>query len=104
MSPESATAPRLSEVVSQLRAILPDLRARGVSALWVFGSVSRGDARAGSDIAVDFAADAEPSLLDLVHLKSDLEDALGNPVDLGERSMLRPGVAERARDEMKRVF
>jgi predicted nucleotidyltransferase len=82
------------------------LRGKGVAALWVFGSVARGDARPDSDIdlLIDFAPEAEPSLLTLSGLHLDLADALGRPVDLGERQALKPRVAEAVEHEMVRVF
>ena len=54
-------------------------RGRSVS---IFGSVARGDAHPGSD--VDFLVDFEPSssLFDLLHLKDDLEQIVGIPVDV----------------------
>jgi len=72
----------------------------------VFGLVARGDARPDSDIdlLIDFAPEAKPSLLTLSGLQLDLADALGRPVDLGERRALKPRVAEAAEREMVRVF
>jgi predicted nucleotidyltransferase len=98
--------PQLTDVLSRLRAREADLRDKGVDALWVFGSVARGDARADSDIdlLIDFAPEAEPSLLTLSGLQLDLADALGRPVDLGERRALKPHVAEAAGREMVRIF
>jgi predicted nucleotidyltransferase len=98
--------PGLAEVVRQLRAAEPRVRARGVSALWVFGSVARGDARPDSDVdlLVDFAPGARPSLLTLSAMREDLAEALGRPVDLGERAALKPRMAAAAASEMVRVF
>ena len=72
----------------------------------MFGSVARGDARPDSDIdlLIDFAPEAEPSLLTLSGLHLDLADALGRPVDLGEQRALKPRVAEAVEHEMVRVF
>jgi predicted nucleotidyltransferase len=98
--------PRLADVLPSLREREPDLRAKGVIALWVFGSVARGDATPDSDIdlLIDFAPEAKPSLLTLSGLQLDLADALGRPVDLAERRALRPRVAEAAEHEMVRVY
>jgi predicted nucleotidyltransferase len=98
--------PQLADVLRSLRERAADLRDKGVSALWVFGSVARGDARPDSDIdlLVDFAPEAEPSLLTLSGLRLDLADALGRPVNLGERRALNPRVAKAAEHEMVRVF
>ena len=98
--------PQLADVLRGLRERVADLRNKGVAALWVFGSVARGDARPDSDIdlLIDFAPEAKPSLLTLSGLQRDLADALGRPVDLGERRALKPRVAEAAEHEMVRVF
>jgi len=98
--------PQLTDVLRSLRECEADLRDKGVAALWVFGSVARGDARPDSDIdlLIDFAPEAKPSLLTLSGLQLDLADALGRPVDLGERRALKPRVAEAAERDMVRVF
>jgi uncharacterized protein len=61
-----------------------------IAQLEVFGSVLRDDFRRDSD--VDFVASYIPevhwSLLDRVHMKHELEDMLGRPVDLLNRRAL----------------
>lgn len=52
----------------------------GVTQLGFFGSVARGQATEGSD--VDVVVQMPPDLFQMVHLKEDLEDLLGVPVDL----------------------
>lgn len=62
--------------------------ARGASRIRVFGSIARGIDREGSDI--DLLVDVPPktSLLTLIGLQQDLEDALGIKVDLCTESEL----------------
>ena len=98
--------PNLADVIGRLRAIETSLRARGVVALFVFGSVARGDARPNSDVdlAVDFAAGVEVSLFEIVRLKEELEVALGRQVDIGERAAMTERVATTAKPELIRVF
>jgi uncharacterized protein len=62
---------------------------RGMHGIRVFGSVARGQARAGSD--VDFLVEMAPetSALDVSELILDLEEALGCRVDV---VALRAGV------------
>jgi predicted nucleotidyltransferase len=98
--------PLLADVLKRLRAMEAPLRDRDVTALWIFGSVARGDARPDSDVdlAVEFAPDSSPSLFDIVRLKDDIEAALGRTVDLGERSAITARVAAAAERDMVRVF
>ena len=93
---EAISAPSLEEVVSQLRMLLPDLRARyGVLALGVFGSYVRGEQDSDSDLdlLVEFD-DRALSLLDVLRLKNEISDALGLKVDLVEKRALRPHIGE----------
>jgi predicted nucleotidyltransferase len=98
--------PDLAAVQSALRTNAESLRRRGVTGLWVFGSVARGDARAGSD--VDLVAEFEPgariSLVALASLRAELSDLLGVPADVVERSSLRSSVLEAAEREGVRVL
>lgn len=98
--------PQLGTVLGRLRALEPKLRARGVAALWVFGSVARGDARPDSDVdvAIDFTQDTKSSLFEIVRLKEEMEAALGRPVDIGERAAMTKRVATAAERELVRVF
>jgi len=76
--------------VEEVRAILAEhrdeLSAMGVSSLRIFGSVARGEAGPESD--VDFLIELDPdrtiTLLEIAHIKGELEDMLGTSVDLAE--------------------
>ena len=98
--------PHLADVLGRLRGHQALLRGKGITALFVFGSVARGDARPDSDvdIAVEFADDAKPSLFEIVGLKTDLEGILERPVDVGERSGMTERVAASAEGDLVRVF
>lgn len=82
----------LDEIRAALREMLPDLKARfGVSALNVFGSRARGDARPESDLdlLVEFE-EAGYSLWDFIGLEQEIGDRLGLRIDLVDRRVLRP--------------
>ena len=77
-------------------------RQYGISALFVFGSVARGDAASDSD--VDLLYDLEPGARlgwEIEDLCDALAEIFGRPVDLVSRaalhSMLRAAVLEEAR-------
>ncbi|HET8996400.1 MAG TPA: nucleotidyltransferase domain-containing protein [Acetobacteraceae bacterium] len=98
--------PELAHVVRRLRALEGLLRARHVAALWVFGSVARGDARQDSDVdlALEFAEGRQPSLLEIAHIKELVETGIGHRADIGERRLLNRRVAATAERDMVRVF
>lgn len=54
----------------------------GAKNVRIFGSAARGASRPGSDLDVLVELDRGRSLLDLIALKQDLEDALGLSVDV----------------------
>lgn len=81
------------EAIAALRGYLPAIRRDfGVRRIALFGSVARGEDRAGSDldILVDFEKD--PTFLSFMGLKAFLEDRLGRKVDLVTRDALKPRI------------
>lgn len=72
-------------IVRSIRSLESDLRAAGVTNLWLFGSAARGDADPKDlDFLVEFAA--PPTLTGFMNLKFFLEEQLHMPVDLHTRS------------------
>jgi predicted nucleotidyltransferase len=82
------------------------LRQEGVSAVWVFGSVARGEGRPDSDVdlALEFARDRRPTLFTLGHLQEQIETQLGTKIDLGLRRDLRSHVLPTFERDAVRVF
>jgi len=79
------------EAITRLLALEPELRERGVGALYLYGSTARGEAGPRSD--VDLFFDRLPGAkigLALVTMKHAIEDALGSSVDFGSREGLHP--------------
>ncbi len=103
---EDRQPPALGVILGKLRAHAPALKDRGVTGLWVFGSVARGDARVDSDIDLfaEFDPQASLSLVSLASMRAELSDLLGTTADLVERSALRPTVRETAEREAVRVL
>ena len=69
------------DYVALLRSHAPELKSQfGIKSLRLFGSVSRGEHRTGSD--VDVCVDMIPNAYLLVRLKRFLENILHCPVDV----------------------
>lgn len=98
--------PTLAVILTHLREHEADLRRRGITGLWIFGSVARGEARLGSDIdlIVELDPAARVSLTGLASLRAELTDLLSAPVDLAEWGILRQPVLDHARREAVQAF
>lgn len=77
------------------RQALPILTAHGVRRAAVFGSVARAEAGIDSDVDLLVEIGESASLLDVIALKLDLEDALGCKVDVVEYNAVRPTLRNR---------
>lgn len=95
--PDEAADPEdVEEVADRIRPILAE---HGVQRAGLFGSVTRGELQPDSDIDVLVELPDEASILDLVALKQDLEDALGRTVDVVEYGTEHPRLRDRIRGE-----
>ncbi len=91
------------EVIALLKAHEAELRELRVAALYIFGSVARGEAGPDSDVdlLVDFSRPI--GLFHFLEVKERLEDMLGCDVDLVTRGGLRPEHADQVLDEALRA-
>jgi uncharacterized protein len=90
----------LVEMVKEKREeILKAAARRGAKSVRLFGSVARGEARAGSDIDLLVELEEGRSLLDLSHLLQDMEELLGCPVHVVEPEALHWAIRERIMEE-----
>jgi uncharacterized protein len=100
------TALNRDRVLAELRGCSSEVRAHGVRALYLFGSISRDAARDSSD--VDIFIEAEPearfNAFDLIDVKAILESRLAAHVDLTTREGLHPRMREQIKREAIRVF
>jgi predicted nucleotidyltransferase len=94
-------------IIARLKAIEPDLRARGVAALYLFGSYARDDAKEDSDVDVfvepgdrDFFA-----LANFVGAFDAIRAAIpGREIGYGTRNGLSPYIRSDVEREAVRVF
>ncbi|MBI4318113.1 MAG: nucleotidyltransferase family protein [Chloroflexi bacterium] len=89
-------APSIDEI---RRKALPILRKHGVLRASVFGSVARGEATTNSDIDLLVSLPETKSLLDLVGLELDLQEALGRKVDVLTYAALHRRIREQVLKE-----
>jgi predicted nucleotidyltransferase len=95
-----------AEVVATLRAHEPTLRAAGIRALSLFGSVARGDA--GPDSDIDLAAEFDPAakmdLFRLIELEFELAELLGRRVEILPEPVESPRLRLRVEQDRVRAF
>ena len=84
----------LTQALDGLRRLAPELAARHVARIGVFGSLARGEAKPGSDIDILVELTADGDLFDLVAVKNLLEQSFGSPVDVVPVGGLKPDVRE----------
>ena len=103
---EAREPPTLAAVLRKLRDAEATLRQQGITAVWVFGSVARGEAAPDSDVdlALEFAPDSKPTLFTLAHLQEQIEQQLGAKIDLGLRRDLRAHVLPSFERDAVRAF
>jgi predicted nucleotidyltransferase len=104
-APDATRAER-ERVIRTIREHEAELRALGVTKLWLFGSLARGDARPDSD--VDVLVSVPPaqsfSLLDLAGVRLALCDLLGREAGVAIREDLRPRFRDTIADDLIEVF
>ncbi len=88
-------------LASQRDHVLALAAARGASSVRVFGSVAKGLDEEGSDLDLLVDLPAGTSLLRIVGLQLDIEDALGVKVDLCTERELHPALKERVLAEAR---
>ncbi|MDF0594257.1 nucleotidyltransferase family protein [Methanotrichaceae archaeon M04Ac] len=75
-------------------AVIEILRENGVKRAAFFGSIVRGEMDEESDIDILIEFEGRKSLLDLAHLKNELEDGLNRRVDVLTYKSLHPRLRE----------
>ena len=95
----------MAKAVDEIReAVLPILRRHGVARAGIFGSYARGDATAESDIDVLVEIGPDVGLLDFVRIKLEIEEALGQPIDLVEYDSIKPLLRDRILSEQVQIL
>ena len=91
----------MDKIIDKLVLIL---KKHGAKKIEIFGSYARGEQKEASDLDVIVEFEKRKSLLELVGIEQELEDALGIKVDLLTRASISPYLIERIEKESKVVF
>lgn len=96
----------LTDILTRLRAHEVELRARGVVHVAVFGSVVRAENMADSDVDlfVDLTPEVADDFLAYAGIAADLEEIVGQGVDVARRDRLRPHVRPSAEAQAVYAF
>lgn len=89
---------------TKIRKMVRLLRRHGARKVELFGSFARGEARADSDIDILVEFKERKSLLELVGIEQELEEALGVKVDLLTKKWISPYLIDRIEREAVVVF
>jgi uncharacterized protein len=94
------------QAITRLKAQEAELRKAGLSALYLFGSVVRGEERADSDLdlACDIDDQSKMDLITFAGIMIKLEEKLATKVDLVPLRSMRPRIKARVEQEMVKVF
>jgi predicted nucleotidyltransferase len=95
------------EIIEKLKAMEPELRARGITRMRMFGSRARGDNREDSDLdlLIDYECPAATSGFDFFGIGPDLTNALGVETNiLADHHRLKSRFKERIEDDLLPVF
>jgi uncharacterized protein len=94
------------DAIRILKQAEPELRARGVRSLALFGSTARGEAGPDSDVDVLVELDEarRMTLFDLSEIKFYTSDVLGHPADVAIRKSIRPGYRGGIESDALQVF
>ena len=91
--------------IDQIRAnLLPVLLKHGIKRAGVFGSLVRGEMTSDSDIDLLVEIDQPISLLGVVRISRELEEAIGRKVDLVEYRAIKPRIKQRILSEEVRIL
>jgi predicted nucleotidyltransferase len=90
-----------------LRAHADEIRKRGATALYLYGSTCRDEARPDSDVDVFIDYDMDSfrfTLVQFIRLQDYLSEILGVEADLATRDALHPVIKQDILAEAERVF
>ncbi|MBI5134791.1 nucleotidyltransferase family protein [Candidatus Uhrbacteria bacterium] len=82
----------------------PILKARGIKRAGLFGSFASGSHRPDSDVDILVELKKEYSLIDVIGMKQELEQAVGRTVDVVEYRALKPRLRDRILKQQRAIL
>jgi predicted nucleotidyltransferase len=103
LDPALVERERVLRVIRTHKAVL---RRLGISRLWLFGSLARGDAgrRSDVDVLISVPPTRKFSLLDLAEVRAELCELLAREVDVVIREDVLPRFSQTIEDDLIEVF
>lgn len=93
--------------VTILKNHAAEIRQRGATALYLYGSTLRGEARPDSDVDLFIEYDADTrkfTLIEFIKLQEYLSEILGTRADLAAKDALHPLLRDGILCEAERIF
>jgi predicted nucleotidyltransferase len=92
--------------IGLLRRHADELRKRGVTGMYLFGSMARGDAKEQSDVDIffDYKQDGHFSLFDVMDIQEFVETVLNTKADVIPRSCLHRYLRDAAVEDAIQIF
>jgi predicted nucleotidyltransferase len=95
----------MAKAIDEIKSVvLPILRRHGVTRAGIFGSCARGDMTIDSDIDILVEISSDIGLLDYIRIKLEIEEALGQEVDLVEYDTIKPLLKDRILSEQVQIL
>jgi predicted nucleotidyltransferase len=97
---------RRDEAIARLKDTEDAIRALGATALYLYGSTARDEARPDSDVDVFIEYDPRTkfTILDLVGVQQELAERIGAEVDIATRDSLHRRLRKRIEQSAIRIF